>query len=176
MKTVKKTNPTTPVNPGDRIDAYNDGKPSPSRLSAVVVEDVVKRKELPIKYLKMWKKAINDDFNESLIGGYMHYMEEPQQFWDWNCDTFIFAHFPLDKESAKDPIMFAKRPNGWYGVNWNYQLDISGKIRRQNLKTWKQCAAERGTILKWNAFEGRFEYLHNSKPQKNLGKQTKNTK
>ena len=146
------------IEAGDRFDAYQDGKGSPSCLAVVVVDAVLKREDVNNKYLKMWKKAINDDFKESLIDRFIHYVEGPQQFWDWNCDTFIFGHILNDKETVKDPMMFAKRPRGWYGVNWNYMLDVGGKIRRRNMKTWRQCADEMGCTMKWNKERGRFDY------------------
>lgn len=146
------------IKAGDRFDAYHDGKGSPSRLAVVVVDAVIKREDICKKYLMMWKRAINHDFKESLLDGCVHYVDGPQQFWDWNCDTFIFGHILNDKESVKDPMMFAKRPYGWYGVNWNYMLDVDGKVRKENMEMWKACADEMGCTIKWNAKRGRFDY------------------
>ena len=80
---------------GKRLDAYHDGKTSPSRLSIAEVIDVVKITDLSKKYLRMWKKSIVEDFDEALMGGLVHYIPGPQRFWDWNCDEFIFAFSQL---------------------------------------------------------------------------------
>lgn len=144
---------------GKKLDAYHDGKTSPSRLSVVEVIDVIKIEDLGTYYLRMWKKAISDDFNEALIKGCVHYCSGPQRFWDWNCDEFIFAKFVGDKETEKDPIMFAKQGwGGWYGVNWNYMLDVRGKVRKEAIENWKKCAQEMGQRLVWNKKTRLYEY------------------
>ena len=115
---------------GKKYTAYHDGKVSPDRAVTVVIEDVVPIEELSMRYLKMWKRAITSDFNESLIYGGIHYCEGPQRFWDWNCEKFVFAHIEGDRRTEKDPMMFAKRGwGGWYAVNWNYMLET--KERRK---------------------------------------------
>ena len=128
---------------GKKIDAYHDGKTSPSRLSIAEVIDVVKITDLSKKYLRMWKKAIVEDFDEALMGGLVHYISGPQRFWDWNCDEFIFAKFLDNKESERDPAMFARRPGGgWYGMD-----------------TWKKSAQEMGQRMEWNDKLHMYEYF-----------------
>lgn len=146
---------------GQRLDIYQDGKRSPSRLSVVKVVGTVQIRDLSKGYLRMWKKAINEDFKESLLDGFIHYVEGPQRFWDWNCDTFIFGEIVGNPDTKKDPVMFARRASGkyWYGVNWNYMLDIKGDIRKSSLPTWRKCAAEMGQKIKWNPKVGKFEYF-----------------
>lgn len=145
---------------GKKLDAYHDGKTSPSRLSIAEVIDVIKITDLSKKYLRMWKKAIVEDFNEALMGGLVHYIPGPQRFWDWNCDEFIFAKIVGDKETEKDPIMFAKRAwDGWYGVNWNYMLDVKGKVRKEGIDSWTKCAQEMGQRMEWNKKLQMYEYF-----------------
>jgi len=156
----KEKNRILKVKVGDKFDAYHDGKTSTSRLSVVTVIDIIPIYDLHVKYLKKWKKAINKDFNDSLIRRIVHYVDGPQRFWDWNCETFIFGTIPGDKDTENDPMMFARRPNGsWYGVNWNFMLDITGNVRKKNLPHWKLCAKECGQTIKWNAKEGKFDYF-----------------
>lgn len=144
---------------GKKLEAFHDGKTSPSRLSIVEVIDVIKITDLSKKCLRMWKKAIVEDFDEALMGGHVHYIPGPQRFWDWNCDKFIFAKISGDKSAEKDPIMFAKRPRGgWYGVNWNYMLDIDGRVVKENMPFWEECAREMGQKVVWNKKEHRLEY------------------
>lgn len=143
---------------GKRLDAYHDGKLAPSRLEIVEVIDVVKIERLSKRYLRMWKKAINEDFDEALLGGVICYVDGPQRFWDWNCGEFIFAKF-VSSESANEEIMFAKRPGGeWYGVNWNYLLDVHGKIRNEGIDRWTTCAKEMGQRMEWNDKEQKYDY------------------
>lgn len=152
------------VKPGMLLDVYNDGKCSPSRHAVVEVVDAVKIGAVSKKFLRQWRKAIHDDFNESLLYGFVHYCEGPQRFWDWNCDEFIFAKFPNDERTGKEPIMFARRGwGGWYGVNYNYMLDLDGKVREENWGNWQECAKEAGQELKWNAEARCFEYYKNGK-------------
>lgn len=144
---------------GKKLEAYHDGKTNPCRMSTVEVVDVVSITDMSKKYLRMWKKAIVDDFNESLLDGIMCYVDGPQRFFDWNCDKFIFAKIVGDERTEKDPIMFAKRPGGgWYGVNWNYMLDIDGSVVRKNMPFWEECAREMGQKVVWNKKEHRLEY------------------
>ena len=146
---------TMKLRTGKRLDAYHDGKTSPSRLSIAEVIDVVKITDLSKKYLRMWKKAIVEDFDEALMG----YIPVPHRFWDWNCDEFIFAKIVGDKETEKDPIMFAKRGwGGWYGVNWNYMLDVRCKVRKEAIENWKKCAQQMGQRLVWNKKTRLYEY------------------
>lgn len=157
------------VKVGQRLDAYHDGKISPSRLAVVVVDDIVDRGDFSKEAQRLWKKALQKDFKDVFDGGCCYYCgpkglydtATTKQFWDWNCQKFIVCHILNDKESEKDPMLFAKRPDGfgWYGVNWNYSLDITGRIRRRNLKNWKISAEECGNEMKWNAKEGRYDYI-----------------
>ena len=56
--------------------------------------------------------------------------------------------------------MFARRPGGgWYGVNWNYMLDVKGKIRKEVMDTWTKSAQERGQRIEWNDKLQRYEYF-----------------
>lgn len=148
------------IRPGRKLDAYHDGKTSPSRLRVVEVLDHIKIEDLGPHYVKMWRKAIIDDFNEALIRRGVCYCTGPQRFWDWNCDSFIFAKFIGDNETDKDPIMFAKRGwGGWYGVNYNYMLDVSGKVRKEGIEQWRECAKERGLVMKRNRNTRLYEYF-----------------
>lgn len=149
------------IRTGNRLDAYFDGKESPSRLSVVEVIDVLPIVGVSKKYLRMWKRAIAKDFDESLLEGFEFYAEGPQRFWDWNCGEFVFAKIVGDAETEKDPIMFAKRGwGGWYGVNWNYMLDLHGKIRKERLATWEECAKEMGQVMKWNKATLKYDYFN----------------
>ena len=156
-KTIKIRTPKA----GETLDAYHDGKCSPSRLVRVFIDDVGEIERINDKYLRKWKRAINEDFNQSLFERVIVYLDGPQRFWDWNCGTFVFGHIVGDKDTMKDPIMFARRACGdeWYGVNWNYFLDATGGVRRKRLKMWKECAAEMGQTMKWNAKENRYDYF-----------------
>ena len=147
------------IRTGKRLEVFHDGTISPSRMSTVEVVDVVSITDMGKKYLRMWKKAIVDDFNESLLGGVICYVDGPQRFFDWNCDKFIFAKIVGDKETEKDPIMFAKRGcGGWYGVNYNYMLDIDGRVLKKNMPSWEEYAREEmGKKLVWNKKEHRLE-------------------
>lgn len=149
------------IRTGKRLEAFHDGKISPSRMSTVEVIDVVSITEMSKKYLRMWKKAIVDDFNEHLLDGIMCYVDDPQRLFDWNCDKFIFAKIVGDKETEKDPIMFAKCARGeWYGVNWNYLLDVDGRALKKNMPFWEEYAREEmGKKLVWNKKEHRLEYF-----------------
>lgn len=152
------------IEPGMLLDAYNDGKYSPSRHAVVEVVNAIKIVEVNKKFLRKWRKAIYDDFGESLLDIVTHYWDGPQRFWDWNCDEFIFAKFPHDKETELNPIMFARRGwGGWYGVNYNYMLDLNGKVREENWDNWQSCAKEAGKELKWNAKAHRLEYYKDGK-------------
>lgn len=123
---------------GKTYDAYNDGKISPSRLVRVKITDVVQREDLGKHWWKVWKDAILEDMKRAR-GGCIHYIRkdgsDSRQFWDWNCQHFIVGHILNDGETVKDPMLFAQRPSGeWYGVNWNFMLDVSGKVRKRNRK------------------------------------------
>ena len=141
---------------GQRLDAYHDGKVSPSRLAVVVVDNIIDRDRLSKKAQNLWRKALREDFKQ-VFDGCVYYcgpkglcdLATTRQFWDWNCKEFIVGH------------IFAKRPDGfgWYAVNWNYSLDLTGSIRKRNLKNWRICAKERGTKMKWNAKEGKYDYF-----------------
>ena len=145
--------------PGKRYDAYHDGKCSPHRMVSVIIDDIIHRDQLNKKALRMWFKCIREDFN-NLLGGCIVYLDGPQQFWDWNCQEFVMAHIPDDQESMKDPMLFARRPSGsWYGINWNYMLDVAGSVRKSCLKDWRTCAEECNQVMKWNRKTGAFEYF-----------------
>lgn len=149
------------IEEGQRFDAYHDGKLSPSRLSVVEVIAVVNILEMNKKYLRMWKKAINDDFKEHLLERFVICMSGPQREWDWNCEEFIFCKIVGDKRTERDPMMFARTSDGkgWYAVNWNYRLDIGGYVRKKMLRTWKECAREMGQTMKWNDKELKYDYF-----------------
>ena len=141
---------------GQVVDAYFDGKQSPSRHVPVeitfVCDDIMMLKK---KYRLMWCKALHKDTME----GCVHYCSGLPHYWDWNCTEFILGKIVNDKETTKDPILFAKRGwGGWYGVNWNYMLDVSGKVRKGNWATWQECAKEMGQAIKWNKKTHRIEY------------------
>lgn len=157
------------VKVGQRLDAYHDGKISPSRLAVVVVDAIIDRGDLSRKAQLLWKEALRKDFKNVFDRCFCYYcgpkglfdIATTKQFWDWNCQKFISCHILNDKESEKDPMLFAKRPDGfgWYAVNRNYSLDLTGLIRKRNLKNWKVCAKECGCKMKWNANEGRYDYI-----------------
>ena len=146
---------------GKKLEAFHDGKICPSRMSTVEVVDVVSITDMGKKYLRMWKKAIVDDFNEHLLDGIMCYIHGPQRLFDWNCDKFIFAKIVGDKETEKDPIMFAKcARDEWYGVNWNYLLDVDGSALKKHMPFWEEYAREEmGKRLVWNKKKHRLEYF-----------------
>lgn len=154
------------VKVGQRIDAYHDGKVSPSRLVVVVVDDIVDRGDLSREAQRLWKKALQKDFRD-VFDGNVYYcgpkglFDGTKQFWDWNCNEFIAGHIVNDKRTEKDQMLFAKRPDGfgWYGVNWNYSLDVTGRIRKRSVKVWKACAEECNMVMKWNAKDGRYDYF-----------------
>ena len=152
---------------GQKLDAYNDGKISPSRLAVVVVDDIIYRSELSKAGQNLWRRALKKDFQDVFEGcsfycGPRGLLDKntTKQFWDWNCNEFIVGHILNDKRSEKDPMLFAKRPDGfgWYSVNWNYSLDITGGLRRKNIRQWKICAEEMNQRMEWNAKEGRYDY------------------
>lgn len=149
------------IKTGKKLEAFHDGKISPSRMSTVEVVDVVSITDMGKKYLRMWKKAIVDDFNDHLLDGIMCCVDGPQRLFDWNCDKFIFAKIVGDNETEKDPIMFAKCARGeWYGVNWNYLLDVDGRALKKNMPFWEEYAREEmGKKLVWNKKEHRLEYF-----------------
>ena len=158
------------IKKGDRFDLYHDGKISPSRLSILEVDCVLKRGEVSKKYLRMWKKAIIEDFNE-MMGGHIFYADGgPNQFFDWNCEEFIFGRIAGEDwaKGSKDQIMFARVPHkrGWYGVNWNYRLDLEGKFRKEYEPTWRQAAAECGQTMHWNEETLQYEYTDIGKEKK----------
>ena len=154
----------TGIEPGMLLDAYDDGKCSPSRHAVVEVVSATNICAVSEKFLHKWRNAIYDDFGESLLDCSVHYCHGPQRCWDWNCDEFIFAKFPHDKETEQEPIMFARRGwGGWYGVNYNYMLDLNGKVREENWEVWQACAKEAGQELKWNAKAHRLEYYKDGK-------------
>ena len=151
---------------GDRFDAYNDGKASPSRLVTVVVDNIIDRFNLNKKGQRIWRKALKEDFTNVFEGccfycGKNGLLDATKQFWDWNCDEFIVGHILNDKRTERDPMLFAKRYGGdvWYGVNWNYMLDVTGVVRRRSLKRWRTCASEMGQRMKWNAKTGEYDYF-----------------
>lgn len=153
---------------GAHLDAYHDGKISPNRLVVVIVDDIIPRRELSKKAQNLWRKALKEDFKR-VFGGCSFYcgpnglydLTTTEQFWDWNCDKFIVGHIVGDKRTEKDPILFAKRPEGfgWYGTNWNFCLDLTGRFRKNALQRWRTCAKERGLRMKWNSKEGRYDYF-----------------
>mgnify|MGYP007122059163 CR=1 FL=1 len=102
---------------GQRVDAYHDGKASPSRLAVVVIDDIIDRDDLSEKGQRHWRKALKQDFNEVFEGCIIYTNEKSplaiRQFWDWNCTEFIVGHILNDKETMRDPMLFAKRPEGF---------------------------------------------------------------
>ena len=164
----RKEKPIEIVKIGQRLDAYHDGKVSPSRLAIIVVDDIIERGDLSKKAQRIWKSALKEDFRKVFNGSVFYCGPKglfdattTKQFWDWNCTEFIVGHILNDKETEKDPILFAKRPDGfgWYGINWNYSLDITGKIRKRNIKNWKICAEECNWTMKWNVKNGKYDYF-----------------
>ena len=119
----------------DRLTGYQDGKLA--RKVIIVVDDIIRREDMSYAGRRMWKKAINEDFNHSFDTciTYVGDKGATTQFWDWNCDVFISGHleepFGADEKATKpNSILFARRnmEMGWYGVNWNYDLEV-GKRR-----------------------------------------------
>lgn len=149
---------------GQQLDAYHDGKSSPSRLVRIVVDDILDRADFAPTAQRLWRKALKKDFTD-VFDSCVTYVSTrhgaTKQFWDWNCTMFIVGHILNDKRTEKDKILFARRADGfgWYAVNWNYALDLTGRIRNACLKTWRACADENGRTMKWNAADGRFDYF-----------------
>lgn len=152
------------LKPGDVLDAYEDGKLSPSRYEAIVVDEVKPIGRLTRRQLAAWRRAIMDDL-ENVANGCVSYWfdgKESKRFWDWHCETFIIGHIDGNKESMKDKIVFAEESfgRGWYGVNWNYQLDIPGELREKCWPRWKKCAEERGEVVKWDGKRHKYQYFN----------------
>lgn len=148
---------------GKQLDAYHDGKASQSRLVRVFVEDVCPREQLPRGFRALWRNTLKKDFSD-VFGSRIHYVDdngiETKQFWDWNCEVFILGHIVDDAETLNDTMLFAKRAGGgWYCVNWNYSLDLYGRIRRKMLPTWKKCADEQGLRMEWDPDAGKYKYF-----------------
>ena len=110
---------------------YHDGKRG--RPVKIKIDDVVSRYDMNKRGQTLWRKALKEDFSR-VFNGCSFYcgpkgLFDPittKQFWDWNCDTFIVGHIPEIKETKKNQMLFAKRPDGfgWYCINWNYSLVI----------------------------------------------------
>lgn len=157
------------VKVGQRLDAYHDGKIRPSRLAVVVVDDIIDRGYLSRKAQCLWRKALRKDLKDVFEGNAYYFRTKElsdgtNQFWDWNCSEFIAGHIVNDKRTEKDQMLFAKRPDGfgWYGVNWNYMLDISGSLRKRLVPNWRKSAAENGMTMKWNGKELKYDYFDKS--------------
>ena len=120
----------TEIEPGDRLKGYHDGKSG--RETTIVVDAVVNIIDLAGKWLKMWKKAIAEDFDDAFFDRCI--IRPGWRFWNWNCDTFVFGHIEGDRETEKKPIMFAERfgRKCRYGVNYNYML--TGRVQRKRKK------------------------------------------
>jgi hypothetical protein len=153
---------------GQIVDAYFDGKCSPSRHKNVIIVNIVHRNDLCKKALRQWKKAINKDLNNLIEGSCIIYVNGPQQFWDWNCQEFLVGYIVEEKKSEndpikfskKDPMLFARRPNGeWYGLNWNYYLDVGSTVRKEFMKDWEIAANECGQKMVWNKKLLKFQYF-----------------
>lgn len=119
----------------DRLTGHQDGKLA--REVTIVVDDIMPREDLSYAGRRMWKKAINEDFKHSFDTciTYVGNKGFTTQFWDWNCDVFIVGHLSKpyggdDKATEPYSMLFARRNMGmgWYGVNWNYDLEV-GKRR-----------------------------------------------
>ena len=146
---------------GCLIDAYHDGKVSPSRHAIVVVDGIGTCEDMTKREVALWRKALKEDFTSVFVKGGFAY---PSRFWDWNCDWFLSGHFQrvLSGESTKKhSVLFAKMygVDRWYAVNWNYMLDLTGELRVQNWDTWKKCASEMGQELKWVKEHHKFQYI-----------------
>ena len=148
---------------GRRVDAYFDGKASPTRLVSVVVDNVGTREDLSRHERKLWRDALKKDF-DSVFNGCVHYVldgaNDTKQFWDWNCDVFIGGHILYDDVTIRDPMLFARRPAGfgWYCVNWNYSLDITGRIRKRMLGTWRTGADYGMLRMEWDRDAGKYKF------------------
>lgn len=104
---------------------YHDGKHSPSRLVHIIITDVISRDELYKREIKLWRRAIREDFEEVFYG--LSFYQKPngdftKQFWDWNCEVFYAGYIVGNAETVKDRMLFAKSYDGYYCVNWNYEL------------------------------------------------------
>lgn len=133
------------VRAGKTYDAYFDGKHSQERMVTVEVDYVGSRGDLTRREQRMWRKAILEDLR-NVFDGCISYLNEgkfSEQFWDWNCDSFIEGHIVGDPRTKKDRMLFARDSSGgWYGVNWNYQLDVTGKVRRELRERLKKAAED----------------------------------
>lgn len=149
---------------GKQVDAFNDGKWSPSRLVRVVIDAVGTRDDLTQRERRLWRGALRRDCKEAFYG-VCHYLlpdgTETRQFWDWNCNLFLSGHILYDDRTIRDRMLFAKRPDGygWYCVNWNYSLDLKGVARRKMLPQWRKCADEQGLRMAWDPDAGSYNYF-----------------
>lgn len=143
---------------GCLLDAYHDGKVSPSRHAIVVVDGIGTCEDMTKREVALWRKALKEDFTSVFVKGTFSY---PSRFWDWNCDWFLSGHFMSGEGKKKHSILFAKMygVDRWYAVNWNYMLDLTGELRVQNWDTWTKCASEMGQELKWVKERHKFQYL-----------------
>ncbi len=108
-------------------NGYHDGKRHADRKVRIAVDDIVQRADLPRKYRNIWRKALKEDLRlafDATINYILGGTVSTNQFWDWNCDVFVFGHIVGDAETATDRMMFAMRPAGWgwYCVNYNYSI------------------------------------------------------
>ncbi|MBO6031683.1 MAG: hypothetical protein J6Q22_09440 [Prevotella sp.] len=157
---------------GRVYDGYEDGKSG--RMVRIKVDDILPRMKMNKLAQGLWRKALEKDF-KGVFEGISFYcgpkglldLATTKQFWDWNCETFIVGHIIDRKDTEKDPILFALRPKGfgWYAINWNYSLDISGEIRRRCLPMWRRAAKECGLTMRLNRKTGYYEY-YNKKGKK----------
>ena len=148
---------------GRQVDAFNDGKLTSSRLVRVVIDAVDTRDDLTQRERRLWHVALRRDF-KAAFDGICHYLlpdgTETKQFWDWNCNLFLSGHILYDYRTVHDRMLFAKcSGGGWYGVNWNYSLDLKGTARRKMLPQWRKCADELGLRMTWNPDAGRYNFF-----------------
>lgn len=120
---------------GKTYVGYHDGKHSPSRLVQIVITDVISRDELYKREIRLWRKAIREDFKR-VFEGICFYQKSngdfTKQFWDWNCEVFCVGYIVGDDETKKDKMLFAKSYDGYYCVNWNYELTEEVVKERKN--------------------------------------------
>lgn len=116
---------------GDKLAGYQDGKLA--RKVTIVVDDIMRRDSFSDAGRRMWSKALRRDFDDVFDSCviYIGKKGSTKQFWDWNCDVFIVGHLSKpyggdDKATKPYSMLFARRNMGmgWYGVNWNYDLEV----------------------------------------------------
>lgn len=92
---------------GDSVYVFHDGKSSPSRMSEVVINKVVPRKDAPQEWKDMFKEYGGDTSNWRKT---KYFIEA-----DW---------VSVDEDEGRYSIFTQDLFGGWYGLNYNGRLDV----------------------------------------------------